>query len=157
MMLETLVMMILLLMIFITQMHILGVFKGKRTYRFRPMKKTICWSFKTSQGSSFGGGSPRPPDGGPWVHLCCNNLLVSRANWPSCRLIKPQCLCFEKLSIEKKHSWKMNMYVCNTLTPKDYDSFAMVMLNQNHRGIDIAELILVSLKVIITCTKEFSQ
>ena len=37
----------------------------------------------------------------------------------------------------------------NTLGPRDYDSFAVAILSQNHREINIAELILVSTKVVI--------
>ena len=43
----------------------------------------------------------------------------------------------------------------NTLMPGDYYSFAMVILSHIHGGIIIAESISVSIKVVITCTKEF--
>ena len=39
----------------------------------------------------------------------------------------------------------------NTLRSGDYDSFVIVILSQNHRKINIAELISVSKKVIIGC------
>ena len=39
--------------------------------------------------------------------------------------------------------------------PGDYSSFSMAILSQNHREMNIAELILLSLKVIIACTKGF--
>ena len=64
------------------------------------------------------------------------------------------------------HMWYMyahtllNMpikYILYTLVHEDYDSFAMAILSQNHREFDIAESILVSVKVIITCSKGFSQ
>ena len=42
-----------------------------------------------------------------------------------------------------------------TLTPRDYNYFAMAILSQNHRGIDIAEMISASIKVIIACTVGF--
>ena len=35
--------------------------------------------------------------------------------------------------------------------PRDYNSFAVAFLSQNHREINIAGLILVSIKVIIAC------
>ena len=44
-----------------------------------------------------------------------------------------------------------------TTIARDYISFATSILSQNHRGIDIAELILVSMKVIIACTKGFPK
>ena len=39
-----------------------------------------------------------------------------------------------------------------TLAPRDYDSFATSILTWNYRDIDITELMLVSIKVIISCT-----
>ena len=39
----------------------------------------------------------------------------------------------------------------------DYDFFGEAILSQSHREIDTAESISVSIKVIITCTKEFSS
>ena len=44
-----------------------------------------------------------------------------------------------------------------TLMSQDYDSFAMTVLSQNHREINIAESILANIKVVITCTKGFSN
>ena len=39
----------------------------------------------------------------------------------------------------------------STVTPRNYDSFATVILSQNHKTFDIAESILVSIKVVIAC------
>ena len=44
----------------------------------------------------------------------------------------------------------------NTLMPGDYNSFAMVILNQNHKENDSVELISASIIVIIACTKGYS-
>ena len=45
----------------------------------------------------------------------------------------------------------LNMFVTLsvTLMPGDYDSFAVMILSQTHRGIDISESIAVSIKVVI--------
>ena len=40
-------------------------------------------------------------------------------------------------------------FICNTFAPGDYDSFAAAILSRNYRDINIAESILVSIKVII--------
>ena len=45
----------------------------------------------------------------------------------------------------------------STLTPRDYDSFSMAILSQNHKRINIAELILVNIKVVTACTMGFSN
>ena len=57
------------------------------------------------------------------------------------------------------------MYVCMytaqthtyILLPGTYYSIATAILSQNHKGIDITESILVSIKVIIAFTNGFSQ
>ena len=41
------------------------------------------------------------------------------------------------------------VYLANTLMPADYDSFGMAILSCNHGEIDIADSILVTIKVII--------
>ena len=41
------------------------------------------------------------------------------------------------------------------LTPGDYDSFAVAILSQNHRGINIVELISARIKVIIALPRGF--
>ena len=47
------------------------------------------------------------------------------------------------------------MVVCTPM-PGDYDSSATAILSQNDRVVNIAELILMSLKVIIACFNGFS-
>ena len=45
----------------------------------------------------------------------------------------------------------------NTLMPGDYNSFAMAILSQNHREIDITELISASINVIIALPRGFRK
>ena len=53
------------------------------------------------------------------------------------------------------HSLGIQFLYSSMLMPGDNDSFAMEILSQNHREINITEAILVSRKLIITCIKGF--
>ena len=54
-----------------------------------------------------------------------------------------------------KNHGKKKKIIQNTLASGDYNSFAMAVLSQNYREINIRDSILVSIKVIITSMKGF--
>ena len=120
------------------------------------------WCFTKSLGFVWGHVTDhssllKEPDDNPSsTELSRTAIAANECSRSSCR---QYCIKSHVESIEE--TWWTRRYGCClflrcALAPSDYNSFAAATLSRNYREIDFAELILGSIKVIITWTKGVS-